>query len=266
MSVPQQKLPWFLAGALCALLLVWAAWLTHGLTMGRGPVSSPLRAEDVRHAVMPSDGAAPMHHAQAGGRDAAAMDATPVLGVASVLSAIVRVYGPSAAGSGVVISADGLLLTNAHVVGNALEAPVVVGGRTMAAQVLHADLKPDLALLRLPAGSYAFAQLGASADAQPGAPVTVAGYPLNLEGAPSLTSGIVSRYVREPHNERELLQTDAGINLGNSGGPVVDDGGRVVGIVTSFLGDHESLPARGIGFAVGVDSVKEWLSGLPPRR
>jgi serine protease Do len=180
-----------------------------------------------------------------------------------VIPAVVRVTGSAFAGSGVIIDSSGLVLTSAHVVGDATEVSVVVADTTyLTGRVVRSDAKRDLALVRLPEGSYPAASLSSAQVPSLGAPAIAVGYPLGMPGPASVTSGVVSRLVGEPELGRTMLQTDAAINLGNSGGPIVDQGGAIIGIVASVMGDYQSVPARGISFAVSAETIRqEFLAG-----
>ena len=125
--------------------------------------------------------------------------------------------------------------------------------------VLREDETKDLALLKLPPGTYDSVELGAESAISLGAPVYAVGFPLNMAGSATVTAGIVSRYFDEPDYGRQIIQTDAAINLGNSGGPIVDTSGKVLGITTSILGDYPSTPTAGISFAVSIDTIKNFL-------
>ncbi|HLF03736.1 MAG TPA: trypsin-like peptidase domain-containing protein [Dehalococcoidia bacterium] len=185
----------------------------------------------------------------------------PVL--AWVIPAVVRVTGPAFAGSGVIIDASGLVLTSAHVVGDATEVSVEVEDtRRLTGRVVRADAQRDLALVQLPRGSYPAAFLSSGKGPLLGSPAIAVGYPLGLPGPASVTTGVVSRLLAEPELGRTMLQTDAAINLGNSGGPIVDQGGAIIGIVASVMGDYQSVPARGISFAVSAETIRqEFLAG-----
>ena len=194
----------------------------------------------------------------------AAFDGTEQLdvtdGLAGAIGAAVRVLTESAAGSGVVIDPAGLVLTSAHVVGESREAAVFTeDGRHLVGAVLKTDVRRDLALLSLPKGTYESALLGSIDNLALGAPLYVVGYPLNMAGPATVTKGVVSRYVEDSDLDREVIQTDASTNLGSSGGPVLDEGGRVIGIVASILGDYPSRPTSGISFAVSIATVREHL-------
>lgn len=121
-----------------------------------------------------------------------------------------------------------------------------------------------MALVKLPQGTYHSLELGTERDISLGAPVYALGYPLNMAGSATVTAGVVSRYYDEPGLGRQIIQTDAAINIGNSGGPILDKRGRVIGITTSILGDHPSRPTRGISFAVSIATIRDhFLDDIP---
>ncbi len=167
------------------------------------------------------------------------------------------------AGSGVVISEDGLVLTNAHVVDGArtIDAVFFDGSRREAELVgsLPAD---DIALIRVTDTSDLDpAELGSSSDLQVGDEVVAIGNALNLGGRPSVTLGIVSAKDRTISDATitldELIQTDAAINPGNSGGPLVNALGEVVGINTAIIQD-----AQNVGFAIAIDAIKPRIEDI----
>lgn len=171
------------------------------------------------------------------------------------------------AGSGVIISDDGLVLTNAHVLGNAPSAQVTLfDGSTRDAVLVGGVPADDIALIAMvDPPSLIPADLGNSADTRVGDSVVAIGNALGLGGTPSVTLGIVSakdRIIQAPGNLvlENLIQTDAAINRGNSGGPLLNARGQVVGINTAIIPD-----AQNIGFAIAIDAVKplidEILSG-----
>lgn len=174
-----------------------------------------------------------------------------------VAQAVVQVLTESTGGSGVVIDPAGVVLTSAHLVdGNENITVRVRDKEILVGTVSRIDMEMDLALVHLPPGAYHSAELGTQADIWVGAPVYSVGYPLNMGGPPTITRGIVSRYLEEPKSGRRNIQTDAAINLGNSGGPILDSKGRVIGIVTSVLGDYPSAPSMGVSFAVSVHTIR----------
>jgi serine protease Do len=169
-------------------------------------------------------------------------------------------YRQDAGGSGFVISADGLVVTNNHVISGATSVRVHLGDRDYPATVKGTDPATDLAVLKIDAGnSLRYLELGDSDHLRVGDWVMVVGNPLNLDQ--TVTTGVVSaknRQIRinDPSFEN-FIQTDAAINRGNSGGPLVDMSGRVVGIATAM-----NWGAENIGFAVPVDTLREVLPQL----
>ena len=163
-------------------------------------------------------------------------------------------------GSGVIISRDGLVLTNEHVVHGASEITITLaGGRKFKGTVKGADRLTDIALVKIDGKDLPAATLGDS-DALPiGAFVIAVGNPLGFEQ--TMTFGILSgkgREIPEAGKEfRNLLQTDAAINPGNSGGPLVDLDGRVVGINTAII-----RQAQGMGFAIPINSARQIVEQL----
>jgi S1-C subfamily serine protease len=170
----------------------------------------------------------------------------------------------SGAGSGLVIDTTGLVLTNAHVVENADTITVRFSDGTRApADLVGTSPSNDVALVRLrdPFPGLVAATLGTSADLQVGDEVVAIGNALNLGDTPTVTRGIVSATGRtlEAGDVRleNLLQTDAAINRGNSGGPLVDRSGTVVGINSAGIPGGQNL-----GFAIEIDAVKPLLDEL----
>jgi len=160
-------------------------------------------------------------------------------------------------GSGFLISADGYLLTNNHVVEHADTVDVVLGNeRHFTARVVGTDPRTDVALLKIDAPSpLPFAELGDSSGVRVGDWSLAIGNPFGLDH--SVTLGIVSAKGRAigagPYDD--FLQTQAAINPGNSGGPLFDMQGRVIGINTAIVG-------QGIGFAIPIDQVKPLVEEL----
>jgi len=158
-------------------------------------------------------------------------------------------------GSGVVLDPEGHILTSEHVVAGAAKVVVTRGdGRVFAGTVLGADEGSDVAVVRIEASDLTPAAFGDSDGLRIGQPVLAIGNPLGLSGGPSVTSGVVSslrRSVDGPNGDRlRMIQTDAAVNPGNSGGPLVDLQGRVVGILAATI-PH----AEGIGFAIPINAA-----------
>jgi putative serine protease PepD len=186
----------------------------------------------------------------------------------TVVSIGVQTATQQGTGSGVVVTDDGLVLTNNHVVGDADEIEVRFhDGSSESAEVVEADPSLDLAVVRIRgAEKLRSAELGDSAKLRVGDTVVAIGSPLGLEG--SVTSGIVSGLDRTiPAREgtgsgriRGVIQTDAAINPGNSGGPLLNAAGEVVGINTAIATTSEQGGNIGLGFAVPVNAARDLLS------
>ena len=162
-------------------------------------------------------------------------------------------------GSGVIISQDGLLLTNHHVIRSAQKIRARFSdGRTVDAKLLGSDPSIDIALLQLPKQErWPYVEIGLSSGAQVGDWVVAVGSPLGL--GHTVTAGIISGKGRAlGHNVYDdFIQTDAAINQGNSGGPLFNLQGQVIGINTAMF-----QGANTIGFAIPIDMVKNALGDL----
>ena len=189
--------------------------------------------------------------------------------------------GPAGAmGTGVVLTPEGEILTNAHVVEGADELRVRLSGETepRPAEVVASDPGNDLALIQLTdvdGVELTPATLAAPEAIAIGEPVVAIGFALDLDGDPSVTLGIVSALDRtlqmEPDGALDgLIQTDAAISSGNSGGPLVNAAGEVVGINTAVARGNFTTAANDVGFAISmaealpiVDSLREQAGGEP---
>ncbi|MDQ1375793.1 MAG: hypothetical protein QOJ09_3131 [Actinomycetota bacterium] len=175
-----------------------------------------------------------------------------------------RFFPTQGAGSGTILTADGEVLTNAHVVEGARTIEVTLNGENAArpADLIGMNPTADVALIKIRnAKDLPTATLGRSADLRVGDSVVAIGNALNLGATPTVTEGIVSALNRSIDAPGEslagLIQTDAAINPGNSGGPLVDAQGRVIGMDTAVAGD-----AQNIGFALAIDTVKPIIDQL----
>ena len=196
-----------------------------------------------------------------------ALDIQKILDIARPSVVTIQTGGPDSlfgsAGTGVVISEDGLILTNAHVIEGAGGSITVRfnDGTSTTAKLVGASTDDDIALIQADQDGLTPAKLGSSANLLVGDPVVAIGNALNLGGDPSVTSGIVSAKDREISdgsiNLDNLIQTDAAINPGNSGGPLVNANGEVVGINTAII-----QGAQNIGFSIAIDSVQELITKL----
>ena len=167
------------------------------------------------------------------------------------------------AGSGVILSPTGLVLTNAHVIGGLSEITVVLpDGTSHKASLVGASPSDDLALVQVEGvDGLVAAELGSSDDLRVGDEVIAIGNALNLGGDPTVTRGIVSAKDRDLTAQGEqlsqLIQTDAAINPGNSGGPLVNAAGQVVGINTAIVADAQNL-----GFSIAIDHARPVIENL----
>ncbi|MBI2252649.1 MAG: trypsin-like peptidase domain-containing protein [Armatimonadetes bacterium] len=165
-----------------------------------------------------------------------------------------RIVPQTGLGSGVIISGDGLVLTNEHVIHQANEINVTLSDkRKFKGKVIGADNTLDLAIVKIEAKNLPYAQLGDSDKLQVGEWVIAIGNPYGYDH--TVTVGVLSGKGREISDETKnyenLLQTDAAINRGNSGGPLINVEGKVIGINTAIIPF-----AQGIGFAIPVNTAK----------
>jgi len=171
-------------------------------------------------------------------------------------------------GTGVVLTADGEILTNSHVVADATEVHVRFAGETepRLAKVLASDPGNDLALLKIEATDLKPATFAQPGTIRIGDGVIAIGYALDLDGGPTVTSGIVSALKRTIITEsgalNGLIQTDAAISSGNSGGPLVNFRGEVVGINTAVARSDANSAANNVGFSIAVDEIVPVLEQL----
>ncbi len=173
-----------------------------------------------------------------------------------------------AVGTGVVITSDGEILTNAHVVEGATKVRVRFAGETEPrdAEIVAVDPGNDLALIRIKATGLKPAVFAQPGSVRVGDAVVAIGYALDLDGGPTVSMGIVSALKRTIITENGalngLIQTDAAISSGNSGGPLVNMRGEIVGINTAVARGDASSSANNIGFSISVDEVIPELARL----
>jgi putative serine protease PepD len=173
-----------------------------------------------------------------------------------------------ASGTGVVLTSDGEILTNAHVVEGATGVTVRFAGETepRAATVLASDPGNDLALLKIEATNLKPATFAQPGTIRIGDQVIAIGYALALDGGPSVTSGIISALKRTIITDsgalNGLIQTDTAISSGNSGGPLVNLRGEVVGINTAVARSDVNQAANNVGFSISVDEIGPVLAQL----
>ena len=244
-------------------LVLGFIWVTSRSNGGLGPLTAPLLRSASRWS------AAPVHGAGLSPEEQNNIDIykTARLATVYITSTTVRrdfFYQPVASqslGSGFLINENGFILTNFHVISGSSRIQVTLSDQTQYyATALDTDRSDDLALIKInPKRKVEFLRLGDSEHLQVGQKVLAIGDPFGLEG--TLTVGVVSSIGRtiEGENDRRLegmIQTDAAINGGNSGGPLLDSNGTVVGINTAILGQTNI----GIGFALPINRAKDLLT------
>lgn len=164
-------------------------------------------------------------------------------------------------GTGFLITADGYILTNQHVIEDAAKVTVQLNGKSeeIPAQVISSDRELDLAVLKINGSNYPVLPLGNSDHMRVGEWVVAIGQPYGLDH--TVTTGVISAKGRpisiEDRQYKNLIQTDAAINPGNSGGPLLNLNGQVIAINTAV-----NAQAQGIGFAIPINTVQEVLQDL----
>ncbi len=167
-------------------------------------------------------------------------------------------------GSGFLISADGEIVTNQHVIHNAKEIEVILNdGREFTAKVIGEDPNTDIALIKIEAKDLPYLNLGDSDDLEVGQWVAAIGNPLGLQA--TLTVGVVSAKGRnnlDIENIEDFIQTDAPVNRGNSGGPLLNVSGDVVGMTTAIVTNNSYGGYMGISFAIPSNMLKHILDQI----
>lgn len=206
--------------------------------------------------------------------DSASVGSSSVAKAANVISpSVVTIDSVNGSGesigTGVIISSDGQIVTNHHVIEGSDTVRVRLAGETDArvADVLSSDAGNDLGLIKLRNVSGLVAAVFANPESLAvGDPVVAIGYALDLDGAPSVTSGVISALNRTMITDtgalNALIQTDTPISSGNSGGPLINMSGQVVGINTAVARGDSSTAANNIGFAISVGEVTRVIEEL----
>jgi S1-C subfamily serine protease len=192
-----------------------------------------------------------------------------VVHIATNLNASIGTFNqpvPDGVGTGVVLDEAGHILTNNHVIQDAQRIVVTLSnGQRYPATLIGRDLKTDTAVIEIAATGLTPARLGVAAELEVGEDVIAIGHALGLRGGPTVSKGVVSAVGRSlPTGFQttivDLIQTDASINPGNCGGPLVNTCGEVVGINTAIL-----LEGQGIGFAINIDDARAVAEQLMSR-
>ena len=187
--------------------------------------------------------------------------------IPSVVSIICQTRTGSSSGTGVVLTDHGYIVTNAHVIDSAVSITVLLtDGRELYAHLIGSDAVSDLAVLRIEATDLIPAEFGDSSVLRVGDSVAAIGDPLGVNLRGTLTDGIVSAINRDVSiggRTMTLIQTNAAINSGNSGGPLINCYGQVIGINTLKIGDTASTAGvEGIGFAIPSSTVQQIVNEL----
>lgn len=174
--------------------------------------------------------------------------------VVGVITESFQTYSTSSTGSGIILSEDGYIVTNNHVVeGGDSIAVTLDDGETYAAELIGTDVKSDIAVLKIDAQNLPAAEFGDSSQVEVGEAAIAIGNPLGLNG--TVTAGIISAVDREIQvgsSNMVLLQTDASINPGNSGGALLNEYGQVIGVNSAKISSEDS---EGLGFAIPSNTV-----------
>ena len=174
--------------------------------------------------------------------------------------------GSAMVGTGVIFTEDGYILTNAHVIAGGSECYVVLDtGEDYRACLLGLDEEKDLAVIKIAASGLPAAEFGDSDALTVGDPVYAIGNPLGVELRGTLTDGIVSAINRDVYVDgvtMTLIQTNAALNNGNSGGPLINVYGQVVGINTMKMGSSSTTSVEGLGFAIPIASTAYMINDL----
>ena len=224
---------------------VVSGWLGRSLVLGTLLWAAPL----------PGLTPVPMVWAQSG-----VDEATSIKVYEQVSPAVVAIETEDGGGSGSIVDANGLILTNAHVVGSSpiVQVRLADGRRFQGEVVGYGDNRLDLAAVRLRNGpnNLPTVTIAPPNSVRVGQSAFAIGSPFGLQG--TLTVGIVSRI----DSERNLIQTDAAINPGNSGGPLLNSNAQLIGVNTSIFTTSSSGGSVGIGFAIPTDAVQTFLAAV----
>lgn len=251
--------------AICEVATVFAQTPAPATAPATEAASDPSKTPSGAPITTPSAPATPVAGATAASTSPTATEAKVEALCAKVKPAFVFIAG----GSGVVISPEGLMLTNTHVIENGAAFDVRLGnGRHYRAKVLGRDVWGDLALLQLEAKDnqpFPYLELGDSDALRIGEPAMAIGNPFGLgivDQHPTFTVGIISAVRQSQGRYTECITTDAEVNPGNSGGPLVNMAGQVVGINGQISTRWGLRSNTGLGYAISARQVRMWLEPL----
>lgn len=188
----------------------------------------------------------------------------PVLSISDIVElvkkSIVRIKTDLGTGSGVIVSADGRILTAAHVMEGAKDIKIVLpDDKEIAGKALGRDEIRDVGLIQVAANNLTIANFGKSEELRVGDDIMAIGFPLDIKGSATVTRGIVSAFRKDADSGVTSIQTDASINFGNSGGALVNRKGELVGIVVSKM---VGSGREGIAWATALSDVSPVMSRL----
>lgn len=186
--------------------------------------------------------------------------------IPSVVSITAQSTGGKSTGTGIIMSDDGYIITNYHVLANAQAVSVLLtSGEEYPAALVGGDETSDLVVLKIEAKNLIPAEFGSSDNAEVGDSVVAIGDPLGIELRGTMTDGIIcgiKRDVRVDDRTMTLMQTNAALNSGNSGGPLVNMSGQVIGINTMKIASSYTTNVEGIGFAIPISTAKPIVDEL----
>lgn len=263
---PNDRRKWFALG----LVLVASSWAAGLAGAFLGTHLANRRDQPPRAASQLAVVTAPTRDQPFGPIDVAAVAnfvGASVVAIQRTIGADEVVVGEST-GTGLILTSDGEILTNAHVVGSADTVNVRLPGESepRLGTVTARDAPNDVALVRIEADGLSTATFADPDDILLGDEVIAVGYALDLDGDPSVTRGIVSALNRTLETRigalTGLIQTDAAISSGNSGGPLVNAAGHVIGINTAVAEGDSVTAANNVGFAIGVGELLPEIDAL----
>ncbi len=180
-----------------------------------------------------------------------------------VKPAVVRIKHSAGEGSGMIIDSQGYILTNNHVVENVPFATVILDdGQQFNGIVIGRDLVHDMAVLKISASNLRALTFGDSDQLKLGQKLIALGFPLDLPGSVTVTSGLFSATRKGSAPNMTWIQTDTAVNPGNSGGPLIAVTGEVMGMVTAGLREIDGIPITGISFAISSNTIRTYLFRL----